>query len=142
MDEVLMTILKIIIITCIILLTRYVIPAVKTWCDVHMSKELRVAVKECVEAAEQTFTGEKRGKDKYNQVLGDLLFMYGSSKKGDVDDVDAVKINRMIESAVFQMNLEKEKDKTQGMTAILTEQISEEEPCEGVRSWGVVKGGD
>lgn len=141
MDEILMMILKIVVIICMILLTRYVIPAVKTWCDAHMSKELRAAVKECVEAAEQTFTGEKQGEDKYSQVMKDLLLRYyPDCKMEDIDDAYLIKINRMIESAVFQMN--REKDKTQGMTAILTEQISEEEPCEGVRSWGVVNGGE
>lgn len=108
MDEILMMLIKIIVIVCVILLTRYVIPAVKTWCEVHMSKELRDAVKECVEAAEQTITGSGRGQDKYDRVMTDLINLHMNVK----GDVDTTKLNRMIESAVFQMNKEKNKEET------------------------------
>lgn len=78
-----------------VIITTRVIPYIKSKTSVHQQTEINGWVKIAVEAAEQIFKGQGRGKEKKDYVLS---WLNNHSIALDEDTIDAI-----IESAVFKM---------------------------------------
>ena len=79
-----------------VIITHKLIPYIKSKTTIKQQEEIRAWVKIAVDAAEQIFSGEGRGKEKKKYVVEWL------NKKGL--KVDTATIDAMIESAVYDLN--------------------------------------
>ena len=95
MDDILLKLLEITIIACIILITRYVIPAIKTYMQDSAEATFINDVVAAVKAAEQTVLGEKKGSYKKDLVVKLVTQMW--------PDIDTTELDTVIEWAVYEM---------------------------------------
>lgn len=104
MNEVASLLLKVLIAVIFALITRYLIPYLKTLRDDARWSRLIDMVKVAVEAAEQTIHEDGTvKKEEVTKFVTEWLKSYGIN-------VTPEEIDKLIESAVYAMNLEKKKD--------------------------------
>ena len=87
-------IFKILLAVLAVILTRYVVPAIRAYLDEKNESELYALVADLVAAAEKLFPGEKTGSDKLEYVVDRLENM-------GVTYTDAVRAK--IEAAVYRL---------------------------------------
>lgn len=103
MDEYTVLIIRGIFAVVAMLLTKYVIPLLKAWYEAKVDNKIKTAIKDAVEAFEQTIKGSGKGPVKKEEVVNyvtDTLTKAGIS-------VDEKKLDILIEAAVFTMNKQK-----------------------------------
>lgn len=105
LDNYVALLVKIILAIAISLTTKYLIPLFKVWYEEKVDNKIKKVIKEAVEAAEQTIKGSGMGTAKKEEVL-EMVIEFMEEHGYDIDDN---KLNMLIESAVFAMNLNKNK---------------------------------
>ena len=90
---------EIVVMLALFLISRYLIPFIKSKTTTAQYQELEVWITAAVEAAEQLFVGNKRGKERKEYVINWLAERNIS--------YDADKIDLMIESAVYKLKNKK-----------------------------------
>lgn len=103
MNDILFNILQVVIIACVIIVTRYVAPALKSYIDTSKYAWMASVVTDAVEMAEQTIKTPKSGAEKKAVVLGAVSTIFAKAKISITED----QINSLIESAVYAMNFDK-----------------------------------
>lgn len=103
LDECVALLVKLIVAVAVTLITKYLIPLIKAWYEEKVDAKIKKAIKEAVEAAEQTIKGSGMGEIKKKEVLNVVVKFI--NKHGY--DVDEKMLNLWIEAAVFAMNLDK-----------------------------------
>lgn len=104
MDELMMKILELVITVAIAVITRYLVPYIKTKIETEKINEVMRWVAEFVDAAEQVY-GAKTGKTKKE-------FVVDAIKKQCEDlgiNITEAQIEALIESAVFDLKLRQKK---------------------------------
>lgn len=102
MEEILKYLAELLIAVAIIILTRYLIPWIKSRIEASEYKWLYDLIIDAVQYAEQTVHGSKTGSEKKALVV-DLIHEAMRGKKQIIPDEQ---INAIIESIVFTMNKE------------------------------------
>lgn len=105
MDDFSTILLKIIVAISVTIITKYLIPILKTWYETRVNDNLKKMIKEAVDAAEQVFKESGKGSLKKQDVLDQALAYI--EKKGI--KIDEKTLDTIIEAAVFTMNNNKNK---------------------------------
>ena len=100
MDTVIFEILQIVVIAAIIIVTRYTIPAIKSYISSSNYTWIASVICDAVEQAEQTIKVDKSGPEKKVFVTKLVKKIFESSKIKVTDE----QIDSLIESAVYTMN--------------------------------------
>jgi LL-H family phage holin len=117
MDKILYAVLQCVLVIVAGLITRYVVPWLKTKLDAEKFKTLEQWVKVAVEAAEQVYCKDCQGNEKKTYVK-DALTKHLNSKKINITEEQ---LNILIEAAVKEMNLaikDKKKQQATSLTVI------------------------
>lgn len=104
MKELLFELLIVVVGICGALFTRYLVPYLKELIDDSKYSKLLDIIEVAVRAAEQTITGSGQGKIK----KADVVTFVSEWLNGNGLEVTEDELNRLIESAVYAMNSEKE----------------------------------
>lgn len=124
MDQILFAILQCVLVVVAGLITRYVVPWLKTKLDSEKLNVLEIWVKAAVTAAEQVFFGSSMGSEKKVYVT-DAIKKYLDSKGLKITDEQ---LNILIEAAVKELNLSQLSDtKPQTQKLITTTKETKEE---------------
>ena len=107
MNEILFTVLRVVIFVAVLVLVKYVIPWFKENTDLAKNQILADIVTAAVQYAEQTITGQGTGAEK-KAIVTEFLKRQLEAKNLAISDEQ---LNALIESAVYAMNLAK---KTEG----------------------------
>lgn len=99
MDELTLTILKVIVSVCVALITAYVLPYIKTLKDDARYAKVIEVVELAVRAAEQVIRDPKSGNIKKARVLKVVRKWLGEHNI----DISEDEIDQLIESAVYAM---------------------------------------
>ena len=105
MNDFTFLVLKIVVIVAVMLITGFLIPLIKNWIASIKDDRVRKLVEEAVQAAEQTITATGSGAAKKEEVwdfVTEWLREHGIEFSAD-------QLDKLIESAVFAMNLAKTK---------------------------------
>ncbi len=102
MNDITLTILKVVISVCAALITVYVVPYLKTLRSDARYSALIDMVEVAVLAAEQTVTGEKQGAVKKEQVME---FVREWMNKQGID-ISYDQLSQLVEAAVYSMKQE------------------------------------
>lgn len=108
LDSYMALLIKIIVAVAVTLITKYVIPVLKAWYEEKVDIKIKNAIKDAVEAAEQTIKGSGMVTTKKEEVM-DIVVEF-MEKHGYA--IDEKKLNIWIEAAVFAMNLNKQEKKS------------------------------
>lgn len=100
MREICMTLLEIVIMVCMALIVRYVVPYVKTLAESTLDKRVYDKVVIAVKAAEQVFKDHGLGKTKKADVLA---FVNSWLKRKHIEITEA-ELDKFVEAAVFALN--------------------------------------
>lgn len=100
MNEVSLTVLKIIVSVAVSLITAYVIPAIKSYIKAKEGDALMAAVMKAVKAAEQTIKGSGKGTVKKEKVL-EWVHDWLTQNKIFITEED---LEQLIEAAVYAIN--------------------------------------
>lgn len=103
MNDITFNVLKIVVSVTFALVSYYLIPVLKEKVKEAKYKDLLEAVRVAVEAAEQTFKMSGMGKVKKEDVLA-YVTDYLNKKNMNITEEQ---LDKLIESAVFQLNKEK-----------------------------------
>lgn len=104
MNDILFTIVQVIVIICSILLVRFVIPLLKEKLNQKQYEQIKTLVNDAVFAVEQLI-GAGKGSEKKEEVI--TFVMNYIAAKGI--NITRKQVDILIESAVFVMNREKNK---------------------------------
>lgn len=105
LDSITALLVKVVLAVAITLITKYLIPLFNAWYEEKVDEKIKKAIKDAVDAAEQTIKGSGMGNVKKEEVLKMVIeFM---NEHGY--DINEKKLNTWIEAAVFAMNLSKTK---------------------------------
>lgn len=104
MNDILFTIVQVIVIICSILLVRFVIPLLKDKLNQKQYEQIKVLVNDAVFAVEQLI-GAGKGSEKKEEVI--TFVMHYIVAKGI--NITQKQVDILIESAVFVMNRGKNK---------------------------------
>lgn len=107
METFLFDILQIAVIAVCIVVVRYLVPAFNVYIENSKYSWISDVVSDAVEAAEQTVKEEKSGAKKKAMVLDSLGRIFKAYNISITED----QIESLIESAVYMMKLEQEKNK-------------------------------
>ena len=102
MNDVLFVVLKAVVSVAIIVVMRYVVPILKMKLQNILDDKLWDAIVKAVKSVEQTFTGEKQGIAKKNEVLYRITTWANSLNISITQE----QLSELIESAVYIMNNE------------------------------------
>lgn len=105
LDDVVTLAIRVVVSVSVVIITKYIVPILKSWYDEKVDEKIKKVIKDAVEAAEQTIKGSGMGELKKEEVVN-LVNAYLTSKGWNIDEK---RLNTMIESAVFAMNLNKPK---------------------------------
>ena len=97
MNDILYEVLKSIAILATVLITRYLIPYLKSKTEQSKYAVIESVVKAAVEASEQSIKGDSLGPEKKTQAMHDIYKIVG-------DKISYEQINDLVESCVFAMN--------------------------------------
>ena len=123
MDQILFAILQCVLVVVAGLITRYVVPWLKTKLDSEKFNTLELWIKAAVTAAEQVFCGSSKGNEKKAYVI-DAIKKYLDSKGLKITDEQ---LNILIEAAVKELNLSQLTDtKSKEAKAITTNSEDED----------------
>ena len=100
MNDLTFNLLKIIVSVACALISYYLIPVLKEKVKEAKYKDLVNAITVAVEAAEQTFKESGMGKFKKEDVI---IFITGWLNENKIE-ISAKQLDKLIESAVFQLN--------------------------------------
>lgn len=100
MNDILFEILKTVVIIAVILVTRYFIPALKSYVSRTNYAWIVAIVKDAVECAEQTIKEEKSGPKKKALVMETVGRIFSDANINITQD----QLNALVESAVYTMN--------------------------------------
>ena len=98
-NESTLLVLKIVVTVVAALITKYVIPALKSYVEQHRNTEIFDLIATAVRAAEQTITGSGKGSIKKEQVTE--LVTKWLNEKGI--KISAEQLDQMIEECVYLM---------------------------------------
>lgn len=90
-----------------VILTKVIVPVIKQWYENNIRTDLRVVIKDAVEAAEQTVKGAGKGiikKEKVLDRISEWLIFKGYT-------IDEKMLDDLIEAAVYGLNKGKEETK-------------------------------
>ena len=104
MNDVSFLILKIVVIVAVMLITGFLIPFIKNLIASFKDERVRKLVTEAVQAAEQTIKGAGSGAVKKEEVWDFVSKWLGQHGI----DISSDQLDKLIESAVFAMNLAKD----------------------------------
>lgn len=104
MNDILFTIVQVIVIICFILFVRFVIPLLKEKLNQKQYEQIKTLVNDAVFAVEQLI-GAGKGSEKKEEVI--TFVMNYIAAKGI--NITRKQVDILIESAVFVMNREKNK---------------------------------
>lgn len=105
-DSILFFVLKVIAAVAIALITKYVIPALKTYIEANYDSQLFDFIETAVRAAEQTITESGKGEEKRKQV--EEIVTAWANKKGI--DFTYAQLDQWIEECVYLLANQKGKN--------------------------------
>lgn len=98
-NDIMLLVVKVVLAVVAALVTRYVIPALKSYVEKHRNDEIFGLIETAVRAAEQTITGSDKGTIKKEQVTE--LVTKWLKEKGI--EISAEQLDQMIEECVYLM---------------------------------------
>lgn len=102
MNEIIRDLVYVVFVVVLSIISHYAVPYLKSAAKAHLNEEMLIVIERAVRYAEQTITGEKKGKEKLNMVQ--MYISEWLKKKGI--EMDAKDLNVLIESAVYIMKNE------------------------------------
>lgn len=105
LDSIVALLVKVVVAVAVTLITKYIIPLFRTWYEDRVDEKIKQAIKDAVDAAEQTIKGSGMGGIKKEEVLK-IVVEFMREHGYNIDDK---KLDTWIEASVFAMNLNKNK---------------------------------